>query len=185
MASRALLALALAAVLILVGGFGVPAQERDSLTQRFGTQRLLLTAEEAERLRAIFVERTAATTRTEPDSQNHVAPAEPAIMVTDEPGTESDEPPPPPDPVKLDALVYIGPDTWSFWLDGNRFTPRRTPVGFTVERVTGKAVRLRWRPHDQRTYVFTLKPRQRFDPATRQVLDNASLTGEDGVPADG
>jgi len=185
MASRGRPVLALAGVLMLAGVSSAPAQERDSLTQRFGTQRLLLTAEEAERLRAIFVERTAATTRTEPDSQNHVAPAEPAIMVTDEAGTEADEPPPPPDPVKLDALVYIGPDTWSFWLDGNRFTPRRTPAGFTVERVTGTAVRLRWRPHEQRTYVFTLKPRQRFDPATRQVLDNASLTSEEVAPADG
>ncbi|SDF75274.1 hypothetical protein SAMN05216241_102228 [Limimonas halophila] len=162
------------------------AQDRDALNQRFGTPRVLLTAAEAERLRAILVEQTAETEGGDAADQ---APQKPALALenttpTSNGASEPADPAPPPGPVQLDALVYLGPGTWTFWLDGKRFTPGRAPRGFTVERVTNRSVTLRWRPGGQRSYRFTLRPRQTFIPARGKVVDGAARTGTSGA-ADG
>jgi len=191
MASRFARSIALAGTLAVAMAAPAAAQARDSLTQRFGTPRLMLTSAEAERLRALFVERTATADRSAPITDSAPQPDLPVVTAALTDGgngadTAAAAPQqPPPDPVQLDALVYVGPDTWSFWLNGKHFTPRRSPDPFTVERVTGRAVTLRWEPGTGRTHVFTLKPRQTFDPASGRVTDGASLTADEGAEADG
>lgn len=118
-------------------------------------------------------------------------PARPEPQAPTESNGEADgeaEPPPPLMPVYLAALFYFGPDNWSFWLDGERFSPGDPQAGFEVIRVTPGAVTLNWNPADREAdFTFTLSPRQSFDPARGEVVEgrlpgraSASPTGTDG-----
>ncbi len=74
----------------------------------------------------------------------------------------------------LGALVYYGPDNWTVWLQGERWTPATTRPGLQIRDVTPDHVRLSvasW--GDDAPRDITLKPYQTYDPITGQIREGS------------
>jgi len=156
---------------------GTPPTERaDPLAPAFAADTLFLGTAEAQAIRdALHLAESGGAERDQDTPPDDGEAAEP-------PPAEAAPPPPPLLPVYLAALFYLGPERWSFWLDGERFVPGRPQADFEVVRVTPDAVTLNWTPSDRdASFTFTLRPRQSFDPRTGEVFEGrpvAEAAGE-------
>jgi hypothetical protein len=46
----------------------------------------------------------------------------------------------------LSSLTYKGPDTWVFWLNDKKYTPKKLPPDMTVLAISSRSVTLAWTP---------------------------------------
>ncbi len=78
-------------------------------------------------------------------------------------------PPSPPPAPRLDALVYNGPEDWSVWLDGVKFTASAPVVGdLRVTAITPESVGVRWEKDGQKVdYIL----RREENPAAGAVRE--------------
>ncbi len=154
-----------------------PTERTDPLAPAFAADTLFLGTTEAQAIRdALHVAESGGAERGED------TPPEDADAAS--PQADAAPPPPPLLPVYLAALFYLGPERWSFWLDGERFVPGRTQADFEVVRVTPDGVTLNWTPSDRdASFTFTLRPRQSFDPRTGEVIEGRPLAEAAGEGA--
>ena len=100
--------------------------------------------------------------------------AEPAIPETAPPPIRKKVRPVGPATLYLSAIVYIGPKTWTIWLNGVRVTPDMRIGGIDIVSVGRDAVRLEMRVLTNRPRVSVrLRPNQTFVAATREVIEGA------------
>ena len=100
--------------------------------------------------------------------------AEPAIPETAPPPIRKKVRPVGPATLYLSAIVYIGPETWTIWLNGVRVTPDMRIGGIDIVSVGRDAVRLEMRVLTNRPRVSVrLRPNQTFVTATREVIEGA------------
>ncbi|MCH7930823.1 MAG: hypothetical protein IH906_01235 [Proteobacteria bacterium] len=100
--------------------------------------------------------------------------AEPAIPETAPPPIRKKVRPVGPATLYLSAIVYIGPETWTIWLNGVRVTPDMRIGGIDIVSVGRDAVRLKMRVLTNRPPVSVrLRPNQTFVAATREVIEGA------------
>ena len=100
--------------------------------------------------------------------------AEPAIPETAPPPIRRKVRPVGPATLYLSAIVYIGPETWTIWLNGVRVTPDMRIGGIDIVSVGRDAVRLKMRVLTNRPPVSVrLRPNQTFVTATREVIEGA------------
>ena len=100
--------------------------------------------------------------------------AEPAIPETAPPPIRRKVRPVGPATLYLSAIVYIGPETWTIWLNGVRVMPDMRIGGIDIVSVGRDAVRLKMRVLTNRPPVSVrLRPNQTFVTATREVIEGA------------
>ena len=100
--------------------------------------------------------------------------AEPAIPETAPPPIRKKVRPVGPATLYLSAIVYIGLETWTIWLNGVRVTPDMRIGGIDIVSVGRDAVRLKMRVLTNRPPVSVrLRPNQTFVAATREVIEGA------------
>ena len=100
--------------------------------------------------------------------------AEPAIPETAPPPIRRKVRPVGPATLYLSAIVYIGAETWTIWLNGVRVTPDMRIGGIDIVSVGRDAVRLEMRVLTNRPRVSVrLRPNQTFVTATRVVIEGA------------
>lgn len=81
-------------------------------------------------------------------------------------------PPPPPPDVHLGALVYLGPDRWVLWLNGEARTPRSHGGEFRVVAVTADRARIAWAGGGGTPgYQVDLKPYQTYLAEAGSVVE--------------
>ena len=92
--------------------------------------------------------------------------------------------PPPvygPQMLYLAAIVYFGPDSWSFWLNGTRITPDSGLAMVDVVSVSREAVELALHVvSDQPAVPVRLRPNQSFIARSGEILEGkaaAALVG--------
>ncbi len=75
--------------------------------------------------------------------------------------------------LSLDSLIYFGEGRWTFWLQGEKWTPEiLQKQAVTVLDVAPDAVRLRVDPPRAQTSMeITLHPHQSFDLATGKIVE--------------
>jgi hypothetical protein len=166
--------LALALVLLVEGAGGAAAQDNAMfpIEQTFGNPVFMFTPAERARLQDAREARQRREEARDRAAQQPAATGEEADKDQGEGAAAPAQAPPPLHPVYLSAILYLDDGRWTFWLNGERFTPGTTHPAFTVRRVTPDRVRVRWAPSGRSTrYTFTLAPRQSFNPATGRVVD--------------
>ncbi len=100
--------------------------------------------------------------------------AGPAIPETVPPPIRTKVRPVGPATLYLSAIVYIGPETWTIWLNSVRVTPDMRIGGIDILSVGRDAVRLEMRVFTNRPPVSVrLRPNQTFVAATREVIEGA------------
>ncbi len=100
--------------------------------------------------------------------------AEPVIPETVPPPIRTKVRPVGPATLYLSAIIYIGPETWTIWLNGVRVTPDMRIVGIDIVSVGRDAVRLKMRVLTNRPPVSVrLRSNQTFVAATREVIEGA------------
>jgi hypothetical protein len=73
--------------------------------------------------------------------------------------------------IRLGAVMYYGPDDWTLWLQGEKWTPETSRDDLRVLEVTEDAVRLWWRNEDDATeHEITLRPNESFQIATGKII---------------
>ncbi|MFA4993913.1 MAG: hypothetical protein WC521_01215 [Bdellovibrionales bacterium] len=73
--------------------------------------------------------------------------------------------------IHLGAVVYYGPDDWTLWLQGTKWTPETEQSDLRVLEVTANDVRLLWRGENgKEAQEILLKPNQSFEIATGKVI---------------
>jgi hypothetical protein len=73
--------------------------------------------------------------------------------------------------IRLGAVLYYGPEDWTLWLQGEKWTPGTSRDDLQVLEVTASFVRLSWKEEDGASPIeFSLKPNQSFQIATRKVI---------------
>jgi len=82
--------------------------------------------------------------------------------------------PEPPD-AHLGALVYLGPDRWVLWLNGERRTPRDRGGAMRIVAVGPDRVRIGWTGAG--AYQVDLKPYQTYLGAGRTVVEGRRGVG--------
>ncbi len=70
--------------------------------------------------------------------------------------------------IQLGAVIYYGPDDWTFWLRNEKWTPDTLRDDFQVLEVTADMVRLLWRS-DEGMQEVTLRPFQTFRASAKQL----------------
>ena len=80
--------------------------------------------------------------------------------------------------LRLDALLYFSPSSWSLWLNGGHVTPASVPLEIRINAITPEYVEIVWlpdpsAPEDRR--VFTLRPNQVYSLESDEVKDVAAL----------
>lgn len=99
---------------------------------------------------------------------------EPVIPETAPPPIRKKVRPVGPATLYLSAIVYIGPKTWTIWLNGVRVTPDMRIGGIDIVSVGRDAVRFKMRVLTNRPPVSVrLRPNQTFVAATREVIEGA------------
>ncbi len=97
---------------------------------------------------------------------------EPAIPETAPPPIRKKVRPVGPATLYLSAIVYIGPETWTIWINGVRVTPDMRVGGIDIVSVGRDAIRLKMRVLTNRPPVSVrLRPNQTFVAATRAVIE--------------
>ena len=165
--------LTLPALILAVGAgwSGVRAQQQDSdgaspdpLEQTFGKPVFMLTDDEAVALRQARLSAAGRAARTGPESD---ASADGGAG-----GDAAQDVPPPLEPVYLAGILYTGAENWTIWLDGERLTAGQRHPAFTIRRIGPTRVRVQWEPERRdESFIFTLAPRQSFDPGAGTVVD--------------
>ena len=75
---------------------------------------------------------------------------------------------------QLDAIMFLGRDRWTFWLNGEAVTPESLPQGVAVLEVTPNRVQIAWTPDPTKpaaTTSFTLEPGQTYLISSGMVLE--------------
>ena len=67
--------------------------------------------------------------------------------------------------LRLDALMYSAPDEWTFWLQGEKWTPQTTRDDIRVLDVTPTSIRILWKENaESAPQEITLKPDETYTP---------------------
>ena len=87
---------------------------------------------------------------------------------------------------RLEAILYVSPGQWTFWLNGEAISPKAIPRDLTIRRVTPARVEFSWQPdpklpHDVR--VIVLEPGQIYVADTDEVMEVADYAGPASQPA--
>ncbi len=69
--------------------------------------------------------------------------------------------------IQLGAVIYYGPNDWTFWLQNEKWTPSTLRDDLQVLDVTADQVRLLWRGDDG-TQEVTLRPYQSFKTSSKK-----------------
>lgn len=74
--------------------------------------------------------------------------------------------------IYLNGVFYLGPQSWTVWVNDRRIDSDNNDVEFRVVAVGPAAARLRWRaPGRAEPLTFTLQPHQTYRPETGEVRE--------------
>jgi hypothetical protein len=74
--------------------------------------------------------------------------------------------------IHLGAVLYYGPDDWSVWLQGTRWTPGTEHPGLRIIGVSPNRVEMLWTPAaGAPERPVTLRPYQTYQTATGMVVE--------------
>lgn len=165
-------ALAVVSYAVVMGGTGVVAQE-PAVGEQEELRSLFLTEVEA-----ALVERAVAARRD-------IAPGgsagdgslddEDLLALLQQMERSTDEPIAPrrPPRVELSAIMYLGPDTWTIWLNGTPYTPGSGPPDIDILRVNPNFAELRVaRGGDAGAAHVRLAPNQVFDAESGTITES-------------
>lgn len=77
--------------------------------------------------------------------------------------------------IHLGAIMYYGPDDWTLWLQGERWTPATVHDGMRILTVEPNQVKLQLsNAANTSSQEVTLRPYQTFHMATGQIIEGAS-----------
>jgi hypothetical protein len=80
--------------------------------------------------------------------------------------------------LRLDALLYFSPSSWSLWLNGALVTPASVPPDIRINAITPDYVEIIWWPdsaNPEARRIFTLRPNQIYLADSDTVMDVAEL----------
>ncbi|MDD4615829.1 MAG: hypothetical protein PHW76_01750 [Alphaproteobacteria bacterium] len=71
----------------------------------------------------------------------------------------------------LGAVLYYGPEDWTLWLQGEKWTPSTRREGIKILEVGESAVRILWtNPEDNAPLEVTLHPNEAYQIATGKII---------------
>lgn len=78
--------------------------------------------------------------------------------------------------LELDSILYFGPQRWTIWLQGQRYTPESQSEALTILQVTAEAVTLRLRlAGGQEERTITLRAHQGVNILTGEIVEKSQL----------
>lgn len=87
---------------------------------------------------------------------------------------------------RLEAILYVSPEQWTFWLNGEAISPQAIPRDLTIRRVTPARVEFSWLPDPKLPLdvrVIVLEPGQVYVADTDEVMEVADYAGSESPPA--
>lgn len=71
--------------------------------------------------------------------------------------------------IHLGAVFSYGPDDWTLWLQGEKWTPQTRRDDLRVDSVSAEHVRIVWRDENDAEHMITLQPNQSYQMATGSI----------------
>ncbi len=73
--------------------------------------------------------------------------------------------------IRLGAIMYYGPQDWSLWLQGEKWTPETSRDDLHILQVSPNDVHLSWRDDEKgETHLITLHPNESYQIATGKTI---------------
>lgn len=86
---------------------------------------------------------------------------------------------------RLEAILYVSPEQWTFWLNGEAISPKAIPRDLTIRRVTPARIEFSWQPDPKvplDVRIVVLEPGQIYVADTDEVMEVADYAGPGSQP---
>ena len=73
--------------------------------------------------------------------------------------------------LRLDAILYLSPESWTVWINGEALTPAAMPASYRIGAIGPRSVEIAWQPEGAAARRFVLEPGQVYVAATGAVVE--------------